>query len=495
MRRAAFPDGLLEESVEIGAVSHRSVRVWVRKPHRVWISGTLSIDDEVVARAEAALSEETDWTGVLVFVLVTPQPRVPFQINVDGVVRAARFAPEPGTITGLTFGFGSCNRPFKLEDGDVVYNQAAGIYTALSQDLESSDARFMLLAGDQIYSDELDPISVRAADRNQHMLPPPLEELVTAYRHVSRGYLGVPGFMRLRQTTPTYTIWDDHDIFDNWGSRKDVSDLDARMFEAAARVYADYQHARNPGRQAGGPPFHYEFTYGDIGFLVLDVRSKRDWRSGQLLGEEQWQNIVAYLDETMRGPLRTLFVVTTVPVAHVARWMTVLFERMPSKFGDSVRDRWPASAFRAQRDALLEKLIEWQRAAPRRQVIVLSGDVHVAGAYTVRPSEGPGKVEQFTSSAFTTPLSSFERYLNVFAARGANLSEPDWRFTRHFISYANNGGLVRLTPLAGGGHHVELLIRGWNPLRGELHTVERYAALPDGVNDPIPVAGTRRRAT
>lgn len=485
MTTSTFPDGLMEESVEIGAVSHRAARVWVRKPDRVWISGNLFIDGEIIARAETALSEDRDWTGTLNFELAEPRPGSRFRVDVGGVIREARFAPMPGASTGLTFGFGSCNRPFKLDDGVVVYHEAAAIYDALVKDLDRSGASFMLLGGDQIYSDELGPISVRGVDRNDHREPPPLEEAIESYRRVSRGYLGVPGFKRVREQAPTYTIWDDHDIFDNWGSRKEVSDLDARMFEAATKVYAEYQHARNPGEYRAEPPFHYNFTYGDIAFLILDIRGKRNWQSGQLLGKTQWQDVMDYLEDLNDGPTQTLFILTSVPLAHVSRWMTKLLEPVPGKLGDSVRDRWSANAFRAQRDALLSKLIEWQNSAPRRQVVALSGDVHVAGAYTVRPRTGPGKLEQFTSSAFTTPLSSFERYLNLFAARGSNLFEPDWRFKRHFISYSNNAGLVRLTPLEGGGHHVELLIRGWNLPNGELHTVERYAAIPDGVDESI----------
>ncbi len=294
--RAAFPDGLLEESVEIGAVSDRSARVWVRKPNRVWISGTLSVDGEIVARAETALSEETDWTGAMDLELEHPLPNARFKIDVDGATRKARFAPRPGETTGLTFGFGSCNRPFKLDDGKVIYHQAAGIYDALAKDLDRSDARFMILGGDQVYSDELEPISVRGINRSDHHESPPLDEVIESYRRITRGYLGVPGFKRVREQVPGYMIWDDHDIFDNWGSRKEVSDLDARLFEAATRVYSEYQQMRAPSNRTSQPPFHYDFTYGDIGFLVLDIRGQRDWKTGQLLGEQQWQEVIEYLE-------------------------------------------------------------------------------------------------------------------------------------------------------------------------------------------------------
>ncbi|CAN5819648.1 hypothetical protein BH23CHL2_BH23CHL2_34390 [soil metagenome] len=472
-----FPDGLLEQAVEIGAVTDRSARVWIRTPGDQNPSGELSIGGEVVARASASLSAASDWTGTLEFELSEPAPNARFRVVVDEFVREARFAPSPDQPAGLTFGFGSCNRPFNLCDDKVAYHQAAGIYDAFVEDLRRADARFMVLVGDQIYSDELDLISVRGIVEDESRAPS-LDEAIASYRAVSRGYLGVPGFRTLREQIPTVTIWDDHDIFDNWGSRKEVSNLDERLFEAATKVYAEYQHARNPGPRKDRSPFHYWFKHGDIGFFVLDIRGHRDWNSGRLLGVEQWDELVSFIDGPESDGISTLFVVSSVPVAHVARWMPKLLEPLPGKLGDSVRDRWTTDAFRGQRDALLEQLFGWQTASSSRQVVVLSGDVHVASAYTIRPRSGPGKIEQFTSSAFTTPLSSFERYLNLFAARGSNLLESRWEFARHFQSYANNAGLVRLTPLASGGHHVELLIRGWNRRELRLRTVARHASTP-----------------
>jgi phosphodiesterase/alkaline phosphatase D-like protein len=308
---------------------------------------------------------------------------------------------------------------------------------------------------------------------------PGIEQAVESYRRITRGYLGVPDFRRIREQFPTLCIWDDHDIFNNWGSRKTESALDRRMFEAAAQVYGEYQHARNPSTPKSEPPFHYWFHWGDASFIVFDIRGKRDWTAGQLLGEEQWHDVMELLTGPELERTSTLFVVTSIPIAHVARWLVTLFEPIPGKLGDAVRDRWSTGPFRRQRDTILERLFDWQTEREHRQVVVLSGDVHVAGAFSIRPRRRHGVIRQFTSSALTTPLTSYERYLNLFAARGTSLFEPRWRFERHFIRYANNAGLVRLTPREQGGHHVEFLVRGWNLKLQELHTVARFACEPE----------------
>lgn len=474
-----FPDGLLERAAELGAVTDRSVRVWLRQPGTAAADGTLHVDDHEAVHASVEVHAERDWTAALQFSLDGPAPGSAFRVEVAGEVRTGRLAPSPGQRTRLTFGFGSCNRPFELRDGEIRYHDAAGMYDAFTTDMERASASLLLLIGDQLYSDALEPVSVRAGYLSDPDWLPSIEETVRAYREITRGYFNVPGFRRLRERFPTLAIWDDHDIFDNWGSRKEVSALDRRMFEAAARVYAEYQGSRNPGPLRDAPPFHYTYQYGDVGFFVLDTRGLRDWNSGQMLGEQQWRDLIAYLDGPESAEIATLFLVSSVPIGHVARWMVELFEHLPGGFGDSVRDRWSAQAYRAQRDELLSRLLDWQRARPGRQAIILSGDVHVAASHTIRPARGSGKIDQFTSSAFTTPPDAYTRFSNILAARGANLFEPDWRIERHFICYANNAGLVRLTPLERGGHAVEFLVRAWDRQRQRLRTAARRIVTPE----------------
>jgi phosphodiesterase/alkaline phosphatase D-like protein len=273
-------------------------------------------------------------------------------------------------------------------------------------------------------------------------------------------------------------MWDDHDIFNDWGSRLRESPLDRRLFEAASRAYCEYQHPRNPGGEPGPPPYPYRFRYGTAGFLVLDVRGARDYRSGLLLGTPQWEGVRAYLRGAEARDLQTLFVVAGVPLAHFSRWVVALFESLHGPAANEVRDRWCSRAVVDHRDALLGELFAWQAARPRRQVVLLSGDVHAASAFTIRRRDGPGVVRQFTSSALTNQSSAAERLLNRIGARGPNLGEPHLRFRRHLLVTANNFGLVRVEPLDGGGHRLEFGVRAWRPTPGELRDAGRVVVEP-----------------
>ena len=71
-------------------------------------------------------------------------------------------------------------------------------------------------------------------------------------------------------TVPTLMMWDDHDIFDGWGSLMDRTEFDERLYRAAERVFVEYQHLRNPGTTfAAHPPFGYSFWRGDVGFHAV----------------------------------------------------------------------------------------------------------------------------------------------------------------------------------------------------------------------------------
>jgi alkaline phosphatase D len=477
---AAFPDGDLDQVAELGAIDERGVRVWLRDTTAPTVPLRLTVEGHPAIEADVCLSAETDWTGARTLSLPESAPCAPFTLTAGSHQLGGRLAPAPSAHTGLTFGFGSCNRPFLPAPGDrIILSPAAGLYRAMATDLQRRQANFLLLAGDQVYSDELEPVSVRNGLGGDTQHPPPFDDVLAAYRRVSRGFLGESGFRALRAAFPTYCIWDDHDIFNCWGSRLTKTPLDRRLFEAACRAYGEYQHTRNPDGAIAPPPYNYSFRWGDIGFLVLDLRGARDWERGRLLGQEQWQAVRAYLAGEDARTVHTLFVVASIPVAHVSRWVAKLFDRVPGRNGAAVRDRWCSAQFIASRDELLDDLFTWQTARPERQAIVLSGDVHCASAFTIRQRGGRGVIQQFTSSALTTPDPWTARTVNRVAVRLPNLFEPRFAFQRRLLSFLNNFGVVEAVPLEDGGHRVSFTVRAWRPDRHRLVTAGRMVTTPD----------------
>ena len=208
-----FPDGRLEDGAELGAVDDRSVRVWVRRPGAPLVSASLEVEGVAPVVAATTVSPEADWTGALVLSLPAPAPDRPFTCVVGRRRLRGRLAPTPGSHTGLTFAFGNCHRPFTVATPGsgatlaatgvhpalaeafvrrrpatpaatkrVLCTDAAGIYPRMQAELARAGARFLLLVGDQVYSDELPTIDVRKNLTGDDRHPPSLDEAVAAYR-------------------------------------------------------------------------------------------------------------------------------------------------------------------------------------------------------------------------------------------------------------------------------------------------------------------------
>jgi phosphodiesterase/alkaline phosphatase D-like protein len=368
--------------------------------------------------------------------------------------------------------------PYGWPDGAIVVRDDAQIYPAITADLQRAKACLLVLLGDQIYADMLPDIGINDAVPGGPDVAPPMSDALEAYRRNYRGFFNQSGFRDLRQSFPTVCMWDDHDILNDWGSRLSETARDRVLFPAAARAFCEYQHQRNPGGGLGSPPYLFTHVHGDIGLLALDLRGKRDAATRTMLGDEQWEQLHGYLTGDAARQVQTLFVVSSVPLAHASRWFTLLMERLPGKTPSSVRGRWSASRFIAERDRLLDHLFAWQTGTPARQVIVLSGDVHCASAFTIRQRSGSGVITQITSSAMTTPLVRKQTIANRVVVRAANLFEPRYRFERRFLSITHNVGIARLTPLPTGGHRVTLTIRSWNPHTRSLRTTARLLCTP-----------------
>ena len=463
----------LEDAAELGAVSDRGVRVWVRKPAATQVSVRLEVEGHLPVVASVQPAAETDWTAATELSLPESAPDRAFVCTVGERRLTGRFAATPGAHAGLVFGFGSCHQPFQeARDGSIHEHAGAGIYPVALEHLRGAEARFLLLLGDQLYSDALPSLNVQRG--LVEAASPSREELLERYRRVARLYFAQPGYRALREAFPTYCMWDDHEIFDNWGSHLTRSELDVRLFEAASRVFCEYQGLRNPGGRLGPPPYNFSFRHGDVGFLVLDMRGARDHARGLMLGAEQCEWLFASLRGELEREVQTLFVCAPVPVAHTARWLAKAFGKAPGMYGDSVRDRWSLDRFIEHRDTFLAELFAWQARSRERQVFLLSGDIHAANGYSIHERGGTGVLQQFTSSAFSVLPELEARMLNLVAGQAPNRFEPRWRFHRHFQCYENNFGTVRVEPLPAGGHRVTFQLMAWEPasralvLRGQM---------------------------
>ncbi len=480
--RFAFPDGELGESVALGAVTDRSVRVWMRRPDGA-LTARLSVADGVVA--EVALEPDTrhDHVAAADVDAGDPHPGEPFTVEVGPHVRAGRFAPTVGQPAAFSFGFGSCHQPFTEPplDRRLQRHPGAGIYRHMRELLTDRRADYLMLLGDQVYSDAVSRISVREALAADERLSD--DDLTETYRHLYRGYFNERGFRELTEALPAYLMWDDHDIFDGWGSLLRQTEFDRRLYRAAETAFREYQWLRDPdGTVDGVPPYAFETWYADTGTFVLDLRGERDYEAGRIVSPAQWARLDDFLTSATERDVPTVFIAASVPVIHASPAIMGALERWPTGTGRDIRDRWDVPTFRHERTSLFERLFAWQAARPRRQVVLLSGDVHVAAAFSVRRRGGRGHLTQWTSSALSTPGGLQHVLANRLVTGLVRWGEHEVRVWKRGLATGNNFGHVQVAPAEGGGHDLTF-------------TVYQYDQRRDGIRaafaDRSGPAGTR----
>lgn len=142
-----------------------------------------------------------------------------------GQDRTYRFRTLPKTPSSHSFAFYSCHMPYQhsifggtnivnMEMWDVLNNVMARHY--------GDDFRFVIAGGDQVYVDGIKTLDIwkylnTVMEKKQGKLCPSVEEMVSWYRDIYRGYWGFPAIRKAFSSYPTYMIWDDHELKDRKG--------------------------------------------------------------------------------------------------------------------------------------------------------------------------------------------------------------------------------------------------------------------------------------
>jgi hypothetical protein len=239
---------------------------------------------------------------------------------------------------------------------------------------------FFIHAGDQIYYDFPDP--ERAPKAKEYRL---------AYHEA---WFEDDALRHLLASWPHYMTLDDHEIVDQFArdfqSPTKYSPGDYLL--QSTKAYRQYPHALNPPGENGKEarncgPFWFTFEKGATRFFVMDTRTHRRNRRGEIIDREQMDTFLAWLSEH-RTALK--FVVTSVPfVAELNRGATEAKQDWYDPRRNSEQDKWTAPEFKAQR----ERIIEYIALHRIEHLVFLTGDMHCCYHATMRIGEGPTAYE------------------------------------------------------------------------------------------------------
>jgi alkaline phosphatase D len=452
----------LTHGPHIGRLTSTSARVWLRldgdgharlrfaPAAHPELAMAVALDSER-ARVSPAQQAHAEQDHIVTCDLTGLEPDTTYTFQVEVSEDGERFTPRNvlGTEHGrfatfpaddrlsreLVFAFGSCFHPYVCSDR---------IFESLAElcDRESG-MRFALWLGDQIYADlmpkELTKAEPGGADPGSWNTPFSLgfgdsdyrEALdFTAYKRVYRAFWRSLAMRRANMRLPSFRIFDDHEIADDWGiDGENATPERVEQRAAALRAYELYQHCTNPPTPAGR--YWYTFRVADVGFFVLDTRTGRHWLGPDkmLLDQEQMAALKEWLTD---DSLAVKFIASSVPIVHISS----IFRLSLPDFIPSTRDQW--TGFDEQRQELLGFIFERNI----RNVHFLSGDVHIAHVARIGNGTEGNHVMSFTSS----PLAQESPVLQEYVALKDHLD--GYQVEPIFTGAGRNFGLIRVTPPA-----------------------------------------------
>jgi phosphodiesterase/alkaline phosphatase D-like protein len=303
----------------------------------------------------------------------------------------------------LKFAFFSCNGVHKPPRGCRPMTMWTRL---LDETLAQSDVCLTLLGGDQVYGDvireewlrdweaDFDPDT--AGEFEAARFHESLAELPERYKRIYCSFWRRPEIRTFMGHMPCLMTWDDHEIYDGWGSHGNES-LPAQQafFQAASRAFDAFQFSLAPKRPLSTAAISereghraFSFMVGDVAFVILDLRSQRNIRSREVsavLGDRQWRWLMHELDELKARRPKQVVLVSSIPVVHMGAAVEHLIPNA-AEMHDDVLDHWSSRPNRNDQAKLVGRLFDLRKSTGAN-VLILAGDVHVGTVGDIRSSD------------------------------------------------------------------------------------------------------------
>lgn len=289
----------------------------------------------------------------------------------------------------------------------------------------------LLLGGDQVYSDSMWQdvpelkawLNLSSSQRSKRAFNQTMR--VQVEKFFESLYLtrwSQPEVAAVLASMPSIMMWDDHDIMDGWGSypyEQHHCPVYQGIFEVAKTYFKLFQqHGIDaPATLPIQTVFNQAYGIGDLGVLVLDMRSERqphspdaqdnDHTPDQVMSEASWNAVYKWLDAQ---EFKHLLVMSSIPVVHPSFG---LLEKMlgflpgQQELEDDLRDHWTSPPHLQERLRMVHRLLRFS-ADKKCRVTILSGDVHVAAVGVIESDRNdvvPNArvINQLTSSGIVHP--------------------------------------------------------------------------------------------
>ncbi|MEW2356294.1 alkaline phosphatase D family protein [Spirillospora sp. NPDC029432] len=465
-------------------VSDRTATIWVEtdRPCEVRVTSggnAANVRDEVDATARTFTAHGHHYALVEIGGL-EPGARVPYAVELDG----ERVWPEPDSpfpaslirtmdaAGAVRISFGSCRR-----SPDRAGLHGLDTLTAFAGRLANdADARWpdvLLMVGDQIYADELgDEMRAYLAGRREPDVEPKgevadFEEYTQLYK---LAWHEDPAVRWLLSTVPVFTVFDDHDIRDDWNTSyawrqemwsqpwwraritggigsywiyQHLGNLSAEeragdpVYEAVLAASADGgdagkildEFAERADKEPATMRWSYAHDWGGTRLIVVDSRCSRLLTADRrgMLDDEEFR----WLDGQCQGGMKHLLIASSLPyllpraIHHAETWNEAMaggaWGRRSGALGEKLRqaadlEHWAAfdSSFRAVAEDVVA-VARGERGEAPASISFLSGDIHYSYLARVTAPDTDTTITQVVCSPLRNPLQGKFRLANKIA--------------------------------------------------------------------------------
>lgn len=223
------------------------------------------------------------------------------------------------------------------------------------------------------------------------------------------GHLAHPHVARALATIPNVMMWDDHELYDGWGSQQFASRAADAWERAATDAFRDWQASHNP------PPlpnagFAFATTRGRVGIIALDLRTFRGRdKASSMLGTTQFTAIKEWWTSAKEN-VRALVILSSTPIGHLwgKAWKDLYKFLILPQWRLDLKDLWtcPNNGNQEALIALLDWITNDVINDPTRSVLIVSGDVHMSHAPTITHTNGR-VIQEFVCSPIANVIPGF----------------------------------------------------------------------------------------
>jgi len=385
----ATPELLMTHGIAISVVSQDSVVLWSRANRQSWMHVSLAPADTSATMAPGVAARmvraQDDFTGKLVLSGLSsgtnyhytlwfsddPDPAAP-AAQTPPVSGSFTTLPAPDTAQAIRFAWGG-----DLAGQNVCRDPVRGfpIFNVINR----HDYDFFIGLGDMIYADALcekTGLYGNTQIEGDFTQSADLENYWAHWKYNREDQ----GLLELLAHVPYYSIWDDHEVVNDFGPQTDVSDIPPynagqKLMPLGMKAYQDYNPV--PESTSDASRLYHSVRMGrHLELVFLDNRQYRDPNVAPdhpqddktMLGAEQ----SGWLQQTLAESTATWkIIVSSVPVS------------VPT--GAKGRDGWANFDQDSGFESELRKLLDHMRLSGVSNVIFITTDIHFATGFHYRP--------------------------------------------------------------------------------------------------------------